>query len=68
MLSNLLLLGYLIGCFMTLCSFNTLLTYKNSSKEISESLKALETDTSIVFNLILSSNFILFCLAFLSFS
>ena len=54
----------LISCFITSYSFRTLFFKANSSRLITESIKALEIKTSMLFNLDCVNNTILSCFFF----
>ena len=56
---------YLISCFTSLYSFRTLFIKRNLSWLITESIKVLEIQTSILFNLDFASNSIELCFSFL---
>ena len=55
------LLWFLIDFFVSIYSFNTLFTGTSSSRLTSESIKALEIPTSMLFNLVFVNNTILLC-------
>ena len=56
-----LLPGFLKASYMLLSSFNTSLIKTNSSWQIFDSIKALESETSMVFNLVFAKNTTLPC-------